>query len=94
MRHISALRLFATLAACAGLTLSVASAASLEWNPVASHPVEIGPQASRLVVGFKATAGNSIVKELKSRLEQESQTDAQSLAARHHASKTLPKTSN
>jgi serine protease len=70
MRHISALRLFATLAACAGLTLSVASAASLEWNPVASHPVEIGPQASRLVVGFKATAGNSIVKELKSRRPQ------------------------
>jgi len=70
MRHISALRLFATLAACAGLTLSVASAASLEWNPVASHPVEIGPQASRLVVGFKATAGNSIVKEIKSRRAQ------------------------
>ena len=76
MRHISPLRLLATLAGW-GLALSIASAASsvasaapLEWNPVRSHPVEIGPQASRLVVGFRATAGNSIVKEIKSRRPQ------------------------
>jgi hypothetical protein len=43
---------------------------------------------------FVARATRDLIKELKSRLEQESQTDAQSLAARHHASKTLPKTSN
>jgi serine protease len=76
MRHISPLRLLATLAGW-GLALSVASAASSiasaasqEWNPVRSHPVEIGPQASRLVVGFRATADNSIVKEIKSRRPQ------------------------
>jgi len=76
MRHVIPLRLLATLAAW-GLALSVASAASSvasaapqEWNPVRSHPVEIGPQASRLVVGFRATAGNSIVKEIKSRRPQ------------------------
>jgi serine protease len=73
MRHINPLRLLATLAGW-GLALSaasgawsVASAAPQEWNPVRSHPVEIGPQASRLVVGFRATAGNSIVKQIKSR---------------------------
>ena len=76
MRHINPLRLLATLAGW-GLALSVASgassvasAAAQEWNPVRSHPVEIGPQASRLVVGFRATAGNSIVKEIKSRRPQ------------------------
>jgi serine protease len=76
MRHISPLRLLATLAgwglalSVASVASSVASAASQEWNPVRSHPVEIGPQASRLVVGFRATAGNSIVKEIKSRRPQ------------------------
>jgi serine protease len=69
MRHISLLRLLASLAGW-GLALSVASAASQEWNPVHSHPVEIGPQASRLVVGFRATAGNSIIEEIKSRRPQ------------------------
>ena len=76
MRHINPLRLLATLAGW-GLALSaatgawsVASAAPQEWNPVRSHPVEIGPQASRLVVGFRATAGNSIVKQIKSRRPQ------------------------
>jgi serine protease len=69
MRHISPLRLLATLAGW-GLALSVASAASQEWNPVRSHPVEIGPQASRLVVGFRATAANSIIEEIKSRRPQ------------------------
>jgi serine protease len=39
-----------------------ASPASAEWNPVATHPVEIGQQADRLIVGFKATADNATVK--------------------------------
>src|ERR1700733_8074599 len=70
MRHISPPLLLAALAGCLGLALGVASAASREGNPVRSHPVEIGPQASRLVVGFRATAGNSVVKEIKSRRPQ------------------------
>jgi serine protease len=69
MRHISPLRLLATLAGW-GLAVSVASGAPPEWNPVRSHPVEIGPQASRLVVGFRATAGNSIIERIKSRRPQ------------------------
>jgi serine protease len=70
MRHTGPLLRLASLLGCLGLTLGVASAASQEWNPVRSHPVDIGPQASRLVVGFRATAGNSIVKEIKSRRPQ------------------------
>jgi serine protease len=70
MRQINPLPRLAYLAGCLGLTLSVAAAASQEWNPVGSHSVEIGPQASRLVVGFRATAGNTIVKEIKSRRPQ------------------------
>jgi len=43
---------------------------------------------------FVARATKDLIKELKSRLEQESQTDPQSLAAKRHASKISPKTSN
>ncbi len=67
MRIISPLLLPAALAGFLGLACSVASAASLEWNPVRNHPVEIGPEASRVVVGFRATPANSIVKQIKSR---------------------------
>ena len=67
MRIISPLLLPAALAGFLGLACSVASAASLEWNPVRIHPVEIGPEASRVVVGFRATPANSIVKQIKSR---------------------------
>jgi serine protease len=70
MRHISPPLLLAALAGCLSLAVGVASAASREWNPVRSHSVEIGPQASRLVVGFRATAANSVVKEIKSRRPQ------------------------
>jgi serine protease len=90
MRHFAPLVLIAASAGCLGLGLRAASAASLEWNPVRSHPVEIVPQASRLVVGFKATAANSVIKEIKSRrpqalhitLAQTSRADVASLLAR------------
>ena len=45
--------------------LPPAAAASLEWNPVRTHAVEIGPQADRLIVGFKATPANSFIKTIK-----------------------------
>ena len=50
-----------------GLALGSALAAAPEWNPVPTHPVEIGPQASRLVVGFRATAGNSVTRAIRLR---------------------------
>ena len=68
MRNISVLLTVTVLAAFLDLTPGTTAAA--EWNPVRSHPVEIGPQASRLVVGFRATPGNSIIKEIKSRRPQ------------------------
>jgi serine protease len=40
-------------------------AAPLEWNPVRPHAVEIGPQADRLIVGFKATPANTVTKTIE-----------------------------
>ena len=89
MRHISALL---TLAVAGLMSLTPGSAAgAAEWNPVRSHPVEIGPQANRLVVGFRATPANSTIKEIGSRakaqavrvtLAQTSRADVASLAQR------------
>jgi serine protease len=45
----------------------VADAAAPEWNPVRTHAVQIGPEARRLVVGFRATAGNAVVKSIRFR---------------------------
>src|SRR5260370_5928434 len=42
-----------------------APAAVPEWNPVRTHAVQLGPEASRLVVGFRATAGNTVVKTVR-----------------------------
>ena len=88
MRHSSVL----FLTAWAGF-LALApgfAAAAAEWNPVRTHPVEIGPQASRLLVGFRATPANSSVKEIRSRVKalvrvtqaQTSPADVASLAQR------------
>src|SRR5580704_1997590 len=90
MRHISVLLSVTTFAG--SLCLASASAmAAAEWNPVRSHPVEIGPQASRLVVGFRATPENSATKAIRSRVKaqlvhvtqaQTSQADVASLTQR------------
>src|SRR5882672_2826341 len=47
-------------------------AAVPEWNPVRSHAVQLGPEAHRLVVGFRATAGNTVVKAIKPRMRAQS----------------------
>ncbi len=44
-----------------------AAAAGLEYNPVRSNPVQIGPQASRLVIGFRTTPGNYVTKVIHAR---------------------------
>jgi serine protease len=90
MRQISLLLTVTALAGFFGLTPGPAAAA-VEWNPVRSHPVEIGPQASRLVVGFRAVPGNSVTKAIRSRVKAQlvhvtqaltSQADVASLAQR------------
>ncbi len=62
-------KLFAALGLGAALNLlwGPALAAIPEWNEVRSHAVQIGPEAGRLVVGFRATAGNQVIKSLSLR---------------------------
>jgi serine protease len=47
-----------------GLSVGPAMGAP-EWNPVRAHGVEIGPQASRLIVGFKVTSDNAVIKTVQ-----------------------------
>ena len=49
-----------------------AAAAAAEWNPVRTHTVQLGPEAHRFVVGFRATAGNTVVKAIKIRARTQS----------------------
>jgi serine protease len=49
------------------LTLGAAHAAAPEWNTVRTHSVQIGAEAGRLVVGFRATAGNTVAKAIRRR---------------------------
>jgi serine protease len=44
-----------------------AAAAPAEWNPLRVRDVQIGPQANRLIVGFKATSDNSRVMTINLR---------------------------
>jgi len=67
MRKIRISFLKPAMAGVLALGLGAAAAATPEWNPVRSDPVEIGPQASRLVVGFRATSSNSVTKAIRSR---------------------------
>src|SRR5882724_13238233 len=55
-----------------GLMSDPARAAVPEWNPVRSHAVQLGPEASRLVVGFRATEGNTVVKAVRHRTQARS----------------------
>src|SRR6202000_1083670 len=68
------------------------AAAAPEFNPVRSHPVEIGPQANRLVVGFRATPANSIVKEIKSRAKTQSIRITQAQTSRADVASLLVRT--
>jgi serine protease len=72
MRGIGRLLRVLALGSAACLTHFPASAAIPESNPVRTHAVEIGPQAGRLVVGFRATAGNSVIKSIKFRARPQS----------------------
>ena len=49
------------------LALGPAHAAAPEWNAVRTHSVPIGAEAGRLVVGFRATAGNTVAKTIRRR---------------------------
>jgi serine protease len=50
-----------------GSMFGTAIGAPAEWNPVRTHGAEIGPQANRLIVGFRATPDNAAIKMVKVR---------------------------
>ena len=72
------------------LTAGPAGAAVAEWNPVRTHPVQLGPEAHRLIVGFRASPANSVVTTVTVRHTQSiklvqaktSDADVAGLAAR------------
>jgi serine protease len=91
MRRIRIALLKPALAGVLALALGSAGAATSEWNPVRSHPVDIGPQANRLVVGFRATSGNTVTRAIQRRSKaqivnvtqaQTSDADVRSLSQR------------
>jgi serine protease len=91
MRQIRFALVKPAIAGVLALALGSAGAATLEWNPVRSHPVDIGPQANRLVVGFRATSGSTVTRAIRSRSKvqivsvtqaQTSDADVRSLSQR------------
>lgn len=69
--------LLALVVGCAVLTLAPAMAAVPEWNAVRTHSVQLGSEASRLLVGFRATPGNAVVKSVRVRARTQSITVVQ-----------------
>ena len=43
--------------------------AAAEWNPVRVEPVSIGPEANRIIVGFRTTAANAMATSIRSRMQ-------------------------
>ena len=62
MPHKAALVFLVGLACCAASIPGQSLAAGPEFNPVHRHPVAIGPEADRLIVGFRAAPGNAVIK--------------------------------
>jgi serine protease len=71
----------AAIACCAAVFTSLCVAAAPagtpalpEYNPVRAEPVSLGPEASRLLVGFRATADNALTETVSSRVRAERRT--------------------
>lgn len=58
-----------------GFGAAIATAA--EYNPVPSHPISIGPEANRIIIGFRATASNAVVQTFETRTQAQSVTITQ-----------------
>ena len=72
MPRIAALLCAFGLACWVAPTHAGSSGALPEFNPVNRSPVSIGPEASRLIVGFRATAGNTVTRTVRSRVKAQS----------------------
>jgi serine protease len=74
-------------AALAASILASAAGAHSEYNPVSTRPVSIGPEAGRLIVGFRATSNNTVVQTIHSQTRGttvkigQARTDAGDVAA-------------
>ena len=52
-------------ACCAAVMAGQSPAAAPEYNPVRKEPIAIGPEANRLIVGFRATSSNTVAKTVR-----------------------------
>jgi serine protease len=55
-------------------TAPAGTAALPEYNPVRAEPVSLGPEANRLLVGFRTTAGNAVTETVTSHVRAERRT--------------------
>jgi serine protease len=72
MSRIGTLLLVLGFGCCAMTAHGEAAGAAQEYNPVRRSPVSIGPEAARLIVGFRTTAANAVTHTVKSRLKAQS----------------------
>src|ERR1700733_2122688 len=72
MFRIATLILIFGVGCCATLSHAGAGGALPEYNPVRRNPVSIGPEAARLIVGFRTTPGNAVTHTVKSRIKARS----------------------
>ena len=71
MPRIGTLSLIFGVGCCAIMSLAHAAAAP-EYNPIRRSPVSIGPEATRLIVGFRTTSANAVTRTVKSRIKARS----------------------
>ena len=62
MPHRAVLVYLIGFACCAASTAERSRAAGPEFNPLRMHSVAIGPEANRLIVGFRAAPGGAVIK--------------------------------
>jgi serine protease len=72
MPRIETLLAILGVGCCLMLTRAEASGTLQEYNPVRPTPVAIGPEANRLIVGFRTTTANAVTHTVKSRLKAQS----------------------
>jgi serine protease len=77
MPRIAAVLWVLGLACCVPPAHAGTSSALAEFNPVHRSPVSIGPEASRLIVGFRATADNTVTRTVRSRVKAQGFSMAQ-----------------
>ncbi|HWJ35773.1 MAG TPA: S8 family peptidase [Steroidobacteraceae bacterium] len=80
---LAALGVGVCMALAAGVAFSPVSAAAAypEYNAVRTHPVDIGPEAGRLIVGFRATANNVVVQSIHSQVRAKTIVTSQALTS-------------